>query len=133
MSADVLFLCPHNAAKGVIAAAYFNRLAQQAGSALTADSAGTQPEEIVSPVVVAMLNKDGIDVSHYRPRHVTPAELESVPHLVSMGCTPAELGEAWRRVKNWTDIPAVSQNPEGARTAILAGVERLLAELREKL
>jgi protein-tyrosine-phosphatase len=42
MSDRILFLCPHNAAKGVIAAAYFNRFAQQIGLLWVADSAGTE-------------------------------------------------------------------------------------------
>ena len=31
MKSTVLFLCPHHAAKSVLAEAYFNRLAQEAG------------------------------------------------------------------------------------------------------
>jgi len=63
MSANILFLCPHNAAKSVIAAAYFNRLAQQIGLQWLADSAGTEPSEAVSPNVVTML---GDEASTYR-------------------------------------------------------------------
>jgi hypothetical protein len=40
----VIFVCEHGAAKSVIAAAYFNRLASQGNLALTAVARGTHPE-----------------------------------------------------------------------------------------
>jgi hypothetical protein len=46
----VLFLCPHNAAKSVIAAAYCVRLAAARGVTLRAASAGTDPDPGVSPL-----------------------------------------------------------------------------------
>jgi protein-tyrosine-phosphatase len=49
----VLFLCPHNAAKSMLAIAKFNRLAQQRGLSLRADSAGKEPDAAPSPAVVA--------------------------------------------------------------------------------
>jgi protein-tyrosine-phosphatase len=56
----VLFLCPHNAAKSVIAAAYCERLPAERGVPLRATSAGTDPG--VSPGVAGALLAEGIDV-----------------------------------------------------------------------
>ena len=56
MKQTILFLCPHNATKSVIAAAYFNRLATELQLSFVGDSAGTDPSDSVSPVVTAMLN-----------------------------------------------------------------------------
>lgn len=130
MSANILFLCPHNAAKSVIAAAYFNRLAQQIGLQLIADSAGTEPSEAVSPNVVTMLGNEGIDVSHHQPRRVTAHELEVAGRIISIGCTPEELGIEAEHIEQWSDVPMVSRDPNGTRDAIRAHVERLIAELR---
>jgi protein-tyrosine-phosphatase len=128
VSQTILFLCPHNAAKSVIAAAYFNQLAQARGLAFIGDSAGTEPSESVAPVVAAMLSSEGLDVSGYTPRHVTPEELQTVARTISIGCTPAELAAA-AHVEYWDDVPLVSQNPEGAREAIRTHVQQLVAEL----
>src|SRR5919106_666654 len=49
----VLFVCPHGAAKSVMAAAYFGRLAAERGLAFRAECAGTEPEEAVMPLVAA--------------------------------------------------------------------------------
>ena len=130
MSANILFLCPHNPAKGVMAAAYFNRLARQIGLRWIADSAGTEPSEAVSPKVVTMLGDEGIDVSHYQPRRVTANELEVARRVISIGCTPEELGIGAEHIEQWSDVPMVSSDPNGSRDAIHAHVERLIAELR---
>lgn len=132
MPPSILFLCPHNAAKGVIAAAYFNQLAQQAGVSAVADSAGTEPSDAISPVVVEMLRREGIDVSHHTPRYVTSEELKTARRIISMGCSPESLEIAPERVEQWSDVPMVSQDPEGARQAIRRRVERLIIELQSK-
>jgi len=128
MTSTILFLCPHHAAKSVIAAAYFNRLAQQKGLSWIADSAGTEPDEAVSPIVVELLKNENIDVSGHQPRRVTADELESAARVISMGCTPEELHVSPTRVEQWT-IPAVSQNPQAAQEAILAHIQALVTEL----
>lgn len=128
MSSTILFLCPHHAAKSVIAAEYFNRLAQQKGLPWVADSAGTEPDDVVSPVVVDLLKQENIDVSQHQPRRVTADELQTAARIISMGCTADELDMSPTRIEQW-NIPAVSQNPKGARDAILAHIEALVAEL----
>lgn len=130
MKQTILFLCPHNAAKSVIAAAYFNQLAQENALPFIGDSAGTEPSEGVSRVVAAMLSSEGIDVSGYKPRHVTQEEFQTAARIVSIGCTADELGEA-ESVEYWEDVPMVSENPEGAREAIRTHVRQLVTELGE--
>ncbi|HLY28062.1 MAG TPA: hypothetical protein VKQ72_17080 [Aggregatilineales bacterium] len=130
MTTNVLFLCPHNAAKSVFALAYFNQLAQQAGLAVKADSAGTEPDEVISPLVAAMLADEGLDVSHMRPRLITAEDLRKARRIISMGCSPASLGIEPERLELWTDIPNVSQDAEGARRAIRTHVEQVIAELQ---
>jgi arsenate reductase (thioredoxin) len=129
MNNTILFLCPHHAAKSVIAAAYFNRLAAQHGLNFVADSAGTEPDERVSPAIAAMLEAEGIDVWGHQPRQVQADELNAAARVISMGCALADLETAPERVENWDDIPMVSQDLPGARDAILRHVEALAAEL----
>src|SRR5215216_4020924 len=121
MNSTILFLCPHHAAKSVIAAAYFNRLAQQKGLSWVGDSAGTEPDEAVSPVVVELLKQENIDVSQHQPRRVIGDELQTAARIISMGCTAEELSVSPGRIEQW-NIPAVSQNPKGASEAILAHI-----------
>jgi arsenate reductase len=125
----VLFLCPHNAAKSVLAVAEFNRLAQQRGLSLRADSAGTEPDAAPSPMVVAALHADGIDVADHQPRRVTPEDLAAANRIITLGCDVGALAPPGAPIESWDDVPPVSQDLERARTAIRHHVERLVIEL----
>ena len=48
----VLFVCAHGAAKSVLAAAEFDRLARAAGLAIDVQAAGIEPDPTVSPAVI---------------------------------------------------------------------------------
>jgi arsenate reductase (thioredoxin) len=123
----VVFLCPHNAAKSVVAAAYWNRLAQERGLAVHARSAGTEPSPAVSPAVVTALRAEGIDVADHIPRRVRADELASAWRVVSMGCAPDALGAA-RAVAYWDEVPAASEDLPASLAAIATRVQRLLEE-----
>lgn len=126
----ILFVCPHHAAKSVLAEAYFNRAISGVGLAeFQAASAGTEPDEAVMPSVAKMLGSEGLDVSNHRPRRVTTEELHLAAKIISMGCTADELGVDTSRIEIWSDVPPVSQDPYGARDAILGHIERLIQEL----
>jgi protein-tyrosine-phosphatase len=131
MPATILFLCPHNAAKSVIAAAYFNRLVEQCGLPFIADSAGTEPSAAVSPAVAELLQREGIDVSRHQPRRVTADELAQAYRVISLGCTPEELGLAPECVEQWFDVPLVSQDLEGARAVIHTHIAACVAALQQ--
>ncbi len=111
MNPNILFLCPHHAAKSVIAEAYFNQFATQTGLPFTATSAGTEPDAVVSPVVVDMLGRDGLDVSRHQPRHVTPEELKIATRIISFGCTAQELGLNPEQIELWNDVRWSANSP----------------------
>lgn len=55
----VLFMCPHDAAKSVLASAYFERLAKERGLNVRVVSAGTDSDSQVAPKVADHLTKKG--------------------------------------------------------------------------
>jgi protein-tyrosine-phosphatase len=126
----ILFLCPHHAAKSVLAEAYFNHIMQNSG--FTATSAGTEPDEAVSPAVANLLLGEGMDVRNHRPRQVTADELSEAGRIISMGCSPEGLGLPADKIEMWHDVPPVSQDIYAAREAILKHVWQLVDELRTK-
>lgn len=132
MTSTILFLCPHHAAKSVIAAAYFNRLAEQAQLPFTANSGGTEPDAAINPKVAEMLLSEGIDVRAHQPRRVTKEELEQAERIISMGCTAEELELAPEQIEDWSDVPMVSKDLYAARDAIHSHIERLVAELQNE-
>ena len=125
----VLFLCPHNAAKSVLAAAYFDMMAVVRGLPFRADSAGTEPDDRPSPAVVAALQADGLDVANHRPRHVTAEDLTSAHRVISLGCNLDDFALSTIQVDYWDDVPPPSRDLEGSCAAIRRHVNVLVAEL----
>jgi arsenate reductase (thioredoxin) len=129
LARTILFLCPHNAAKSVLAAAYFDQLARERGLNYRAASAGTSPDAAPSPAVVAMLREEGIDVAGYRPRRVTAEDLTSAHRVISLGCDPDDLAGGNTRVERWDDVPPASQDLDASRIAIKRHLNLLVDEL----
>lgn len=133
MTQTILFLCPHSAAKSVLAAAYFQRLADEHQLEARATFAGTEPDTVISPAVAELLQSEGLDVTGYTPRSVTAAELAQAGRVISLGCDVSYLASPELKLERWDDVPPPSQNLAAARTVILARVEQLMAELMKTL
>jgi protein-tyrosine-phosphatase len=122
----VLFVCLHGAAKSVVGAAHFRRLALERGLSIDAVAVGTEPDAELAPGAVKGLAADGLTPKLGRPRPVTLYDLESAARVVSFGCDIAPT--RGQRVDQW-DVPAVSDGYAAARERIVAQVERLVQEL----
>jgi len=122
----VLFVCLHGAAKSVVGAAHFRRLAAERGLAIDAVAAGTEPDAELAPGAVKGLADDGLAPTPSRPRPVTIYDLESAARVVSFGCDVVPT--KGQRVDQW-EVPAVSDGYRAARERIVAHVERLVTEL----
>jgi protein-tyrosine-phosphatase len=122
----VLFVCLHGAAKSVVAAAHFRRLAAARGLAIGAVAAGVEPDPELAPGAVKGLAGEGLAAAPGRPRPVTLYDRNSAMRIVSFGydITPAR----GQRVDQW-DVPAVSDGYAAARDRIVTNVERLVNEL----
>lgn len=123
----VVFVCLHGAAKSVVAAAHFERLARARGLAVAALARGTEPDPDLSPAARRGLAAEGLDARPDRPRRVEPAEVAAASRVIAFGCdvgAPA----AGRAVEQW-DVPAVADGYAAARDAIVARVEALVASL----
>ena len=124
----VVFVCLHGAAKSVIAASVFDRLAAARGLDLRATFAGTEPDPEIPPKVVQNLRAEGVELAGVRPRHVTREELARARRIVSFGCDLSGLVEG-AAVERWDDVPAVSEDYGKARDTITRRVEALLQNL----
>ena len=91
-TAKVVFVCLHGAAKSVIAASIFDRLAASHGLDVRATFAGTEPDPEIPPKVVQNVRSEGADVAGMRPRLVTRDEVARARRVVSFGCDLSALG-----------------------------------------
>lgn len=125
----VLFLCPHNASKSIMAAAQFQRLAAEQGLEVDATSAGTHPGEAVDPRVIELLGENGITVEEHTPIRVTVEQMKSAYLVISLGCDPTDLPSSETPIIRWDDVPPPSLDLRAAHDDIVARVEALVAEL----
>ena len=125
----ILFMCPHGAAKSVLASAYFQRLAKERGLNVHVASAGTEPDASVSPAVAAHLKGQGYAVPAAKPRKVAPEEFASADVVVSIGCDLAALPQPRGKLVRWDEVPALSDDFTAADEAIRKRVTDLVEEL----
>jgi arsenate reductase (thioredoxin) len=129
MSRKVVFVCLHGAAKSVVAAEHFKRLAAARGLPVEVSARGTEPDAELTPAAATGLRADGIDVGDARPRRVTRDDLAGAWRIVEFGCDLASLAPAGARIERWADVPAVSEGYAAARDAIAARLATLVADL----
>jgi len=130
MSSDrpVLFVCLHGAAKSVLAAADFRRMAADHGLDIPAASAGTEPDPAIAPGVLRALLAEGVDLSDQVPRGLTRGDVVGASRVVAFGCDLGEAAPAGTPIEQWADVPAVSDDLPAARAVIRRHLERLVDE-----
>jgi arsenate reductase (thioredoxin) len=126
---QVLFMCPHGAAKSVLASAYFERLAKERGLNVRVRSAGTEPDATIAPAVAAHLQRQGYTASTAAPRKATADDLAQADLVISLGCDLSGLPAPRGTLLRWDDVPAPSADFARADEAIRAKVIALVDEL----
>ena len=115
----ILFMCPHNAAKSVMAAAYCQQMITEHQPGWHILTAGTEPDDGPAAAVMALLRSEGLSVTDPKPHRVTGAELAAADWIVSMGCDLTGLVLPGTAVVHWDHIPPPSQDLLAAKEAIL--------------
>jgi len=126
----ILFLCPHGAAKSVMASTFFKKLATQNGLDMNTTYAGTDPDPEVFPPVIKLLASEGLEVANHTPRHVTREDLEKAYRIISLGCDVNDLASQSTEIEYWNDVPSPSKSLHEARDLIYTKVEKLINDLK---
>lgn len=124
----VLFVCEHGSAKSVIAAAHFERLAAAAALDARAISRGTDPDAAFPPNAINGLARDGLRPLDDAPTLLADEELSGAMKVVTF-CTLPDAYAFHGPLERWEDIPAVSEDYDTARRAIVQRVEKLVEKL----
>jgi len=123
----IVFVCEHGAAKSIIAAAYFNKLAQEKNLEVRAIARGTHPDLELSPKAIAGLKDDGLSPTELVPQQLSLADIQSAQRIITFCELPAEY-QTKASVDLWDGVPPVSENYEKARDAILEHINQLLKQ-----
>lgn len=128
---QVLFICDHGNVKSLMAASYFNKLAQARGLTLRAVSRGLAPDsDTVPDFLKTQLTAEGFDVSEFRPEALSDADIVSSDRVVAISTSlpPNDAVDA-SKVEQWNDVPAASADYARARESIKAHVQDLINRL----
>src|SRR5437762_11853700 len=83
-ASTVVFVCEHGAAKSVIAAAHFNRLASEMKLPYRAVARAMNPDDAVAPAVRSGLAAEGLDVTSWKPKAVSEDDITRAGRVVSL-------------------------------------------------
>jgi arsenate reductase len=127
--AEVLFVCEHGAAKSVVAAEYFNKLAVERGLAARATARGADPQADLSVSAVKGLKEDGLQPSLAAPRPLTASDVRSSARVVAFDCKEPAMTALRGMDACWDDVPATADGYARARDRIRAHVEQMVDQM----
>lgn len=127
----VVFVCEHGAAKSVIAAAYFNKIAAERGLPDRAIYRGASPQAELSVSALKGLKEDGLTLPSDKPSPITAADVTAATHVFAIGCTLPAHAASSGKADSWDDVPE-NQGYAAQRDAIKKHVERLIDQLQKR-
>ncbi|HSF60833.1 MAG TPA: arsenate reductase ArsC [Gaiellaceae bacterium] len=100
----VLFVCVHNAGRSQMAAAL---TMLRSGGRVDVRSAGSEPAEVVNPVVVDAMAELGVDLVNAFPKRLDDEAVLAADVVITMGCGDACPIYPGKRYEDWElDDPA---------------------------
>ena len=124
----IVFVCEHGAARSVIAAAYFNRMAAERHLPYRAIARGTSPQKNLSVATVRGLEADGVPFDRIKPQGLSTGDLTDAVRIVAF-CPVAKSLSGNLRVDEHDEIPEISKDYAAARTQIVRYVTEVIDEL----
>jgi arsenate reductase (thioredoxin) len=130
----VIFVCEHGAAKSILSAAIFNKLAGERQLNFRAIARGTNPDPEISPKVARGLQTDGLVSSESSPKKISKTDLIGARRVITFCALPDDyLNNSGNiKVENWNDVLPAIEDYGKARDRLTERINRLLEELKPK-
>ena len=127
-SKEIMFICPHGAARSPIAAAYFNKLAKEKNLNYYAIFRGTEPDKTLSARTVEGLTNEGIDIKGWKPELVSTNDINNAYKIITFDCkVSADNSTALQ--EQWNGTPSPSKEYENYTAIVKEKVKILVDEL----
>lgn len=126
----VTFVCEHGSAKSVIAAAYFNKIAEEKGLKFRAVSRGLTPDPQLQSATQTGLTKDGLNTATFIPTKLSAEDAQVSVKVITIGIEHEPGFLPTNKLAEWDGVPAVSAGYEPARDDMLKRIESLIVELQ---
>lgn len=127
----IVFVCEHGAAKSIVAAAHFNRLAEEQHLNLRAIARGTNPDQELAPKAVQGLRADGLVSGETAPKKISKADLVGTKRIITFCELPDDYASGLR-VVDWDDLPPLGEDYNKFRDKLVERLRVLLAELKSE-
>ena len=96
-------------------------------------SAGTEPAKVIDPTVVKVMGEVGTDISHQKPKGLTPEMIEQADKIITMGCRMEEICPATLvETEDW-DIDNPKEKPMEKVRQIMKQVQAKVRGLLEEI
>ena len=128
---EILMVCEHGNVKSLMAASYFNEIAQARHLPFHAIARGTAPNSTTVPSpIIDGLRADGFDVSSFHPTAITAADVASADRVILINTElAANFSDASKPTEKWSDVPPASADFGAASAALKSHVRTLLDRL----
>jgi arsenate reductase len=127
----IIFVCEHGAAKSILSAALFNKLAEERGLNFRAIARGTNPDSEISPKVARGLQADRLVSSESAPKKISKADLVGAGRVITFCMLPDDY-PGIIQVENWDAVLPAIEDYDKARDRLTERINRLLEELKSK-
>ncbi len=128
----IIFVCQHGAAKSVIAAAYFNKLAKERNIPYVAECRGIEPDSTVSMSAREGLTRDQLLDPRVKPQRLLAADTVNVDRIILFTPPlPSDTGSSIK-TENWSQVENVDAEYPKRRDAIVKKINELLDKLEKQ-
>jgi protein-tyrosine-phosphatase len=124
----IVFVCLHGSVKSQMAAAYFNKLANERGLPYTAVSRGIEVDASIPASIRNSLNSEGLAPTDDVPRQLTATEAGNATKVIAFDSVPDE-NRGIAEVSYWSDVPPATKNYDAARDVIARHIDDLVPAL----
>jgi protein-tyrosine-phosphatase len=125
----VVFVCEHGAAKSVLAAAEFEKIAKEKGLSFSVLARGTNIDSELAGTVVKGLRADGLAPTVDKPIRVEARDLTGAVKVISFGPDLSRLLPKGAQALDWSATPSPGMDYRAARDYIRKELARLVSQL----
>ena len=126
----IIFVCEHGAAKSVIAATYFNKLAKDRNMDWEATCRGTDPEAEIGSKIREGLTTDHLFDPTLLPRKLSTYDTANVKKIILFTPLPRDF-KTEISVEDWSNLPNVDSDYTIRKNAIVTQINLLLDSLEQ--
>jgi arsenate reductase len=127
----IVFVCEHGAAKSVIAATYFNKMAKEKNLPWEAVSRGTAPDEQISERTKTLLTNENLFDPKLKPQKLSQKDVDQANKVILFFPLPESL-QGKNNTLNWRGIDAVNNDFQKLRDDIISKLNPLIDSLAKQ-